>query len=741
MRTALSCHWLPPRLLYAAIRHSHSQRIPTVSISTSLKSRFSTLSPAPKLRPKWSRFGVICVGSVVALVVAVGTPKFIATSHNNAALSEEGEKGSEGKAFVLERTSEQQMLEESERQQKAKGSEIPENLSWIRRAFRRSCVFIITHVIEPAATGLRLVTLICIFFPVIFTMPVVYFGALVGERGGQRAGKLWWYGFLIYSLEKAGPTFIKLGQWAASRTDIFPVDLCDLMSKLHSNAKAHSLEETKRIIRRAFGGRKFEDIFEEFDETPIGVGAIAQVYKAKIKPGFLPPAEIKEMNFARHLRERVDGLVKSVPGQMVPSSYVAVKVTHPRVDKIVNRDLQIMQFFAALLNAVPTLEWFSFPDEAATFSNMMRLQMDLRIEAENLVKFRHNFKDRTTVTFPKAYRDYTTRDILIEEFAHGIPLRAFLESGGGTYQGEIANMGLDAFLHMLVMDNFIHSDLHPGNIMVRFLKPTPPIPLFSRIPFLASNPHAASSSTAATTASAEKQDVTAEVRSRLTPHRGNRAAWTAELSALDAEGFRPQLVFIDAGLVTELSPTNRRNFLDLFRAIAEFDGYRAGCLMVERSRSPNTVLDPEVFALKIQNLVLNVKKRTLALGNISFGDIIGQVLSMVRTHHVRMEGDFINVVLSMLLLEGIGRSLDPNIDLLKSSLPMLRAVGAEVGTNMLMHHQKSSSSSSVSSIPQNNNGTLSLLKVWVALEARQFLASSMEDFENLVKYDLLSPNI
>jgi aarF domain-containing kinase len=209
---------------------------------------------------------------------------------------------------------------------------------------------------------------------------------------------------------------------------------------------------------------------------------------------------------------------------------------------------------------------------------------------------------------------------------------------------------------MLVMDNFIHSDLHPGNIMIRFLKPSSQASLLSRIPFF-SSPNASERE--------DREDVTPEVRSRLMPHRGNTAAWTAELAALDAEGYRPQLVFIDAGLVTELNSTNRRNFLDLFRAIAEFDGYRAGQLMISRSQSPSTVLDKEVFALKMQHLVLTVKSRTLALGNISFGDILSEVLSMVRTHHVRMEGDFVNVVLSMLLLEGIGRSLDPRMDLLK----------------------------------------------------------------------------
>lgn len=217
-----------------------------------------------------------------------------------------------------------------------------------------------------------------------------------------------------------------------------------MMSKLHSNAKAHPLHVTKSIISKAFDGRPFEDIFEEFNEKPLGIGAIAQVYKAKLKHDFVPPP--LEHTHPSSLREKLDGLVKQAPMQGPPTSAVAIKVLHPRVDKLVHRDLRIMRFFAVVLNAIPTLEWFSFPDEVDTFSDMMRLQLDLRIEAENLAKFRAKFKDRSTVSFPIPYRDYTTREVLIEEFAHGIPLSAFLESGAGVYQEEIANMGLDAFL-------------------------------------------------------------------------------------------------------------------------------------------------------------------------------------------------------------------------------------------------------------------------------------------------------
>ena len=426
------------------------------------------------------------------------------------------------------------------------------------------------------------------------------------------------------------------------------------MSSLHSNAPAHSLEITKKTIVKAFNGRPFDDIFEEFQEKPLGVGAIAQVYKAKLKPDLaaLTDTDLEDPapGMTQRVKQNVNILVKSTPSR-VPSSYVAIKVLHPKVERIVRRDLRIMAFFARLLNAIPTFEWFSFPDEVAQFGAMMHLQLDLRIEAANLSRFRQNFRARSTAWFPYPYADYTTRQVLVEEFAHGIPLAHFLEDGGGAFRQELADEGLDAFLRMLLLDNFVHADLHPGNIMVRFYRP--------RRLDLAFGRHEASDDPAAAT------DVTEEVLERLRPHRHRPGEWAAQLRRIDDEGYRPQLIFIDTGLATALSAANRANFLALFRAVAEFDGYRAGHLMVERCRQPDAVADAEVFALKMQHLVLGVKSRTFALSSVKIGDILHDVLTMVRDHHVRLEGDFVNVVISILLLEGIGRSLDPGLDLFK----------------------------------------------------------------------------
>ncbi|KAG5978895.1 hypothetical protein E4U55_005807 [Claviceps digitariae] len=586
------------------------------------------------------------------------------------------------------------------------------------RAAHHIVIFVDLYVWEPICTGFRFLQLLVIFVPVIVAVPAIWVGARQPGRDNERSGTLWWYAFLVKSMELAGPAFIKLGQWAASRSDIFPNEMCDTMSKLHSNAPAHSMHDTRKTVEAAFDGRRFEDIFDEFDQTPLGVGAIAQVYKAKLKPELAMSmskglSSLEEnTGLTENMRRNVDIVLKSSP-KRVPSSYVAVKVLHPKVERTVRRDLRIMGFFACVLNMVPTMEWLSLPDEVAQFGEMMKLQLDLRIEAANLQTFRRNFKDRSTASFPYPYTDFTTRNVLIEEFAQGIPLAAFMENGGGVFQHDIADEGLDAFLRMLLLDNFVHADLHPGNIMVRFYQAAQPELRFSK------------SNQPDTNVRNHDADVTEQVLERLRPyrHRANKTAWEAELAKIDAEGYRPQLIFIDTGLVTELNATNRANFLDLFRAVAEFDGYKAGHLMCQRCRQPDAVLDQEIFALKMQHLVLGVKSRTLALGNVKIGDILQQVLSMVRNHHVRLEGDFVNVVISILLLEGIGRSLNPDVDLLSSSLPILRQLGAQSGASMA------------------RGGDFSMILIWAGLEARKFLQASVDDVERCVKYDLLSPNV
>lgn len=257
---------------------------------------------------------------------------------------------------------------------------------------------------------------------------------------------------------------------------------------------------------------------------------------------------------------------------------------------------------------------------------------------------------------------------------------------------------------MLIFYNFVHADLHPGNIMVKFYKPSAHHPVqraWSRMlgRFL-------------------KDDGDVIVQ-RLLSIRNDPEELRKELIQLDNEGYVPQLVFIDAGLVNELNDVNRRNFLDLFQAIAKFDGYRAGELMVERCRTPELVIEPEVFALRMQNLILGLKENAFKLGAVKIGNLLHHAMKMVRTHHVKLEGDFVNVVVSIMLLEGIGRQLNPELDLFKSALPVLRDYSIKDRGRAAIEGMKD---------VQQHGRAPHWIKVWIFLELRNWFLRSERDY-------------
>lgn len=106
-----------------------------------------------------------------------------------------------------------------------------------------------------------------------------------------------------------------------------------------------------------------------------------------------------------------------------------------------------MSFFAKVITLLPGMQWLSLPEEVDVFGQMMFQQLDLRHEAENLLTFERNFAPRPVpVRFPRPLREFSTRDILVEEFQDAVPLEDFLHVGGGHFDDALATLGLDAFL-------------------------------------------------------------------------------------------------------------------------------------------------------------------------------------------------------------------------------------------------------------------------------------------------------
>jgi len=79
--------------------------------------------------------------------------------------------------------------------------------SKIRRSIYK---FLDYYIVEPIATGFRFLHLVIIFVPVILAVPVIWIGARDPHKDNERAGTIWWYGFLVASMERAGAAFIKV---------------------------------------------------------------------------------------------------------------------------------------------------------------------------------------------------------------------------------------------------------------------------------------------------------------------------------------------------------------------------------------------------------------------------------------------------------------------------------------------------------------------------------------------------
>jgi hypothetical protein len=113
----------------------------------------------------------------------------------------------------------------------------------------------------------RFLRIMFTFGPIFALYPLTF----LGERA-----RYCWLRLFLYAMENSGPTFVKLGQWASSRRDLFRDDLCDMFIKLHSHTRLHTWYMTRRRMSQAFGPR-WRDIFVTFERKPIGSGCIAQV--------------------------------------------------------------------------------------------------------------------------------------------------------------------------------------------------------------------------------------------------------------------------------------------------------------------------------------------------------------------------------------------------------------------------------------------------------------------------------
>ncbi|MDC0627967.1 2-polyprenylphenol 6-hydroxylase [Pelagibacteraceae bacterium] len=240
---------------------------------------------------------------------------------------------------------------------------------------------------------------------------------------------------LCEALQGMGTTFIKLGQFLATRPDIIGEEMAKNLEKLQDKVPAFDVYEAKEIIKREIGENQFKNIIEISE--PIAAASIAQVHIAKIKN----ENQNKE---------------------------VAIKILRPNIEKLFNEELDALMLFAYIVESSFTkAKRLKLIEVVHLLREITNIEMDLRFEAAAANELYENTKNDKGFNVPKIYWNYTTKKVLTLDKVNGISIREHekLKKLGVDLKNLAENL-IQHFLKQAVRDGFFHGDMHQGNLFV-----------------------------------------------------------------------------------------------------------------------------------------------------------------------------------------------------------------------------------------------------------------------------------
>ncbi len=235
------------------------------------------------------------------------------------------------------------------------------------------------------------------------------------------------------TLEKLGPSFIKLGQVLSTRPDIVPQPIIQELIKLQDRASSIDFSVIREILKNIYGDR-LNNIFAYIDPEPIASASIAQVHIGYLQSG----------------------------------EKVAIKVKRPNIEKQIELDVEVLQWIVSFLERhFDRVKEFNLRGFIYEFKHTTLMEANFEVEANNIEIFRENFKDSEIFYIPKCFTEITTRDVLVTEFLKGWKITDLdkIDRLGFNRKKIVENL-TDSYFKMVFVDGIFHADPHPGNLFI-----------------------------------------------------------------------------------------------------------------------------------------------------------------------------------------------------------------------------------------------------------------------------------
>lgn len=410
------------------------------------------------------------------------------------------------------------------------------------------------------------------------------------------------------AFEILGPTFIKIGQILATRTDMIKPEFAAELSNLQDNVQIDDFATVKAIIETETG-HKIDEMYQQFDHKPFASASMGQAHYAVLKTG----------------------------------QKVVVKVQHPNIYHEIINDLALFKKALPWLNYVPDASVFNLSDMLNELRHSLLDELNTHLELVNSEKFYQLNNNWDIIEVPKFYPQESAPKVLVSQYIAGTSMRNFLNDlatkdrdKDPQLQAKCKYMGnvlVQNFLKQVFQDGFFHADPHPGNILLV--------------------------DDVATTQEKPQYDRSYQV-----------GPIDGRLVINEQKQLPPyRLVYLDFGMMGHLSHSLIKNIAQIILAISQQDIYQIGSSVLAICDRLGEV-DEVSFCNELGQFLRPYFY--MGLGEIDFAKMIYQMIDICRRHNLQINSDVTLLLKAFSTLEAIVGVLDPEISMMDVAKPFAK---------------------------------------------------------------------